>query len=252
MKELYDFAVRIAEAAGEITLRYFGKDIEVERKADASPVTVADRSAEEYLRGEIERRFPEDGILGEEFGEKPGRSGRRWTLDPIDGTKSFILGVPLYGTMIALEELGVSKLGVIRFPATGDTLGAWSGGGCFANGQSCRVSAVDDLSRSTAMTTDPKHIIEYCDKDALLRFVEGTGLQRTWGDCYGYLLVATGRADLMFDPIAHVHDFAPLIPIISEAGGRVTDLQGDIPVKSGPVLATNGRLHEAALRLFRP
>lgn len=251
MKELYDFALRIAERAGEITLRYFGKEFVVESKADQSPVTIADRSAEEFLRAEIERRFPDDGILGEEYGVKEGRSGRRWTIDPIDGTKSFIRGVPLYGTMIALEEGGVSKVGVVRFPATRDTLGAWAGGGCYVNGQRCRVSATASLAEASAMTTDMKNFTERLGRDALMRFVDRTKLQRTWGDCYGYLMVATGRADLMVDPIVQIHDFAPLIPIMAEAGGRFSNLAGETPTEPGAVLATNGLLHEAALAIFR-
>lgn len=251
MKEFFEFAVVLAEAAGERTQRYFGKPIEVEAKDDESPVTIADRTTEEYLRAEIERRFPDDGILGEEFGEKPGNSGRRWILDPIDGTKSFIRGVPLYGTMIALERDGFSELGVIRFPAIGYTLGAWTGGGCWLNGQRCRVSETSHLREAMAVITDFKRLAEYRGRDVLLRFINETRMQRTWGDCYGYLMVATGKAELMFDPFVHVHDFMPMLPILSEAGGNLTNLEGEPPTDSNPVLATNGRLHEAALALFR-
>lgn len=250
VKDLHDFAVEIVRAAGEITLRYFRTSFEVEIKPDRSPVTVADRSAEEYLRGEIERRFPEDGIIGEEFGEKAGTSGRRWTIDPIDGTKSFIRGVPLYGTMIGLEDGGTCRVGAVRFPATRETLSAWSGGGCYVDGVRCRVSETGALSEALALTTDLAHFRQRRGEAALIRFIEQTRLQRTWGDCYGYLLVATGRADLMFDPILHVHDFMPLIPIIQEAGGRISNTEGEPPRNLDGVVASNGRLHEAALAML--
>lgn len=245
-----EFAVEIAEAAGEITLQYYQQDIEIETKADSSPVTVADRGAEEYLRAQIEKRFPEDGIYGEEFGVKEGSTGRRWTLDPIDGTKTFIRGVPLYGTMIAIEEEGRSKVGVIRFPATGQTLCAYEGGGCYVNGKRCQVSEVATLGEASAMTTSLDYFDACLSKGALERLIVQTKLQRTWGDCYGYLLVATGNADICIDPIVEIHDFSPLIPIITEAGGKLTNMKGEIPQERCGIVATNGILHEAALKLL--
>lgn len=251
MQDLLDFATEIAEKAGEITLKYFGKPIDVESKADDSPVTVADRESEEFLRAQIEKRFPEDGILGEEFGEKAGTSGRRWILDPIDGTKSFIRGVPLYGTMVAVEVDGEMKVGVVRFPATAQTLAAREGCGCFLNGEKCAVSPTSEIGEATVLTTDMKDALRRLGDGPVLRFLRETKLQRTWGDCYGYLLIAIGRADVMFDPIMNLHDFAALIPIVNEAGGRITDHEGKPPVHGGTVLATNGFLHEAAIELLR-
>lgn len=250
MKELYEFAVNLAERAGEITLKYFRTDLKVESKSDQSPVTIADRQAEEFIRSEIEKRFPDDAILGEEFGEKPGRSGRRWILDPIDGTKTFIRGVAMYGTMIAVEDAGRAVVGVIRYPPNNETIGAYSGGGCFYNGARCRVSQTANLKEAAALTTAPDNFIKYIGQDALLRLFARTGLQRTWGDCYGYMLVATGRADIMIDPIVSIWDAAALIPIITEAGGRITDRAGREGLGISDVVATNGALHAATLELL--
>lgn len=250
MKELFDFAVDLAERAGEITLKYFRTDLKIESKSDHSPVTIADRQAEEFIRMEIEKRFPDDGILGEEFGEKPGRSGRRWILDPIDGTKTFIRGVAMYGTMIAVEDAGRAVIGAIRYPPNKETIGAYEGGGCWYNGVRCHVSQTANLKDAAAMTTAPDSFIKIIGQDALLRVFAQTGIQRTWGDCYGYMLVATGRADIMIDPIVSIWDAAALIPIINEAGGRITDRAGREGLGITDVVATNGILHEAALKLL--
>jgi len=250
MKELYDFAVDLAERAGKITLKYFRTDLKIESKSDHSPVTIADRQAEEFIRAEIEKRFPDDGILGEEFGEKPGRSGRRWILDPIDGTKTFIRGVAMYGTMIAVEEAGRSIVGVVRYPPNDETIGAYEGGGCFYNGVRCHVSETATLKESASLTTAPDNFIKYFGQDEMLRVIAQTGLHRTWGDCYGYMLVATGRADIMIDPIVSIWDAAALIPIINEAGGRITDITGREGLGITNVVATNGLLHEATLKLL--
>ncbi len=251
MKEIYDFAVKLAEEAGKITLKYFRTDLRVDSKPDLSPVTIADRQAEEFLRKEIEKRFPDDGILGEEFGEKPGKSGYRWILDPIDGTKTFIRGVPMYGTMIAVERDGESLIGVIRFPPSNETIAALSGYGCFFNGARCKGSSTASLAQATVLTTAMDGILKYRGEKTLLRLLRETGIQRTWGDCYGYMLVATGRADAMIDPIVHLWDVAPIKPIIVEAGGRFSDADGNDSTGVTNMVGSNGLVHDGILNILR-
>lgn len=252
MKELYEFALEIARKAGDITLDYFEREMEVERKIDASPVTVADRRAEEFLREQIENRYPQDEIFGEEFGLKEGSSGIRWTLDPIDGTKTFIRGVPLYGTMIAVEIEGRSRIGVIRYPPLGQTLGAYEGGGCWLEGERCRVSEQTEISAASALFTAADTFIKHLGEEALLRLIRLTQFQRTWGDCYGYLLVATGRADFMIDPVMETYDLLPLIPILEEAGGHLSDLNDHVPTEGTiGIVGSNGKIHASVLELLR-
>ncbi|RJP18374.1 MAG: inositol monophosphatase family protein [Candidatus Omnitrophota bacterium] len=252
MKELLDFAVELAERAGEITLEYFRKDIQVEIKPDHSPVTIADRLAEEMIRREIEKRFPQDGILGEEFGEKAGTSGYRWILDPIDGTKSFIRGIAMYGAMIAVEKDGESRIGVIRFPPSRETVSALRGHGCFCNGERCKVSDVDSPAQAMIVASSFNDIIKHQSEASLLRLLKETGLQRTWGDCYGYYLVADGRVEAAIDARMHVWDVAPFLPIIEEAGGRVTDVYGNEPsLAMTSMLASNGKIHDTLVSFFR-
>lgn len=250
MKDYFEFAKTIAKAAGDITLEYYGSKIDVESKADDSPVTIADKRAEEYLRSEIEKRFPDDGIVGEEFGVKEGKSGVRWLLDPIDGTKTFIRGIPLYGTLIAVEKDGETEVGVVRYPPLHQTLAALTGGGCFLNDERCRVSDTADIAQATALTTSTGHFIDFLGEAAFLAFSRQPKIVRTWGDCYGYMLVATGRADLMIDPIVNAWDVAPMIPIINEAGGRITDTQRNPKLIGHNAIACNVDLHDAALKMI--
>lgn len=243
LSELAELAVDLARRAGELTLDYFRRGVEADVKADGTPVTEADRGAEELLRREIGERFPDDGIVGEEFGADEGGSGRIWIVDPIDGTRSFVHGVPLYGVLIALEIGGESALGVIHLPALGETVWAWSGGGCWWNGTRAEVSRVSELGESLVTTSD---IPTDGRLDALFA---AAGLRRTWGDCYGYALVATGRAEVMIDPEASVWDLAAVKPIVEEAGGRFTDLGGQVTVRGGDGVASNGLVHDAVLEL---
>ncbi|MEX0613852.1 MAG: histidinol-phosphatase [Pirellulales bacterium] len=255
------FAVQIARAAGEITLRYFGRqDLIVENKADRSPVTIADRSAEELLRARIAERFPHDGIVGEEFGTLEGKSGYVWILDPIDGTKSFIHGVPLYTTLVAVLESDRPCLGVIHAPATGETVYAAKGGGCWYAAHKedqprrARVSTVSSLSDGLLLTTEIEGFRENPRADALemyLRLQGGARVARTWGDGYGYLLVATGRAEVMIDPVVNLWDAAPLQTIIEEAGGRFSDWQGNPTIHAGEAIATNALVADEALAITR-
>lgn len=224
MRDLFEFAQHLARIGGENTLNYFRQSFEVMTKADASPVTVADRSTEELLRAEIEKRFPNDGIIGEEYGVKQGDSGRKWILDPIDGTKSFVRGYPGYGTLVGLAEGDEPLIGVINCPAMGEMVSAYKGGGCWLNGVSCHVSKTADLSQATLCSSDFRDCFRYLGEQTMLQLFEKTGLQRTWGDCYGFLMLAAGRIDLMLDPKLQVWDLAAIIPIIEEAGGSVTQI----------------------------
>lgn len=259
--ERLNFAVDIAREAGEITLRYFRRtDLQVERKADMSPVTVADRSTEELLRKRINECFAGDGIIGEELGEQLGESGYQWVLDPIDGTKSFIHGVPLYTTLVAVLREGEPLVGVIHAPALGETVYAAKGGGCsYVDGTSsrsrpARVSAVATLSESLLLTSEIASFTTHRAKDAMdvyLQLQRTARLARTWGDGYGYLMVATGRAEVMIDPVMNLWDAACLQPIIEEAGGHLTDWNGTPTVHAGDTIATNGHVSKEVLAFTR-
>ncbi len=248
-----DLAIAIAAEAGEITLRYFGRgNYNVERKADDSPVTIADRSSEQHLRQRIQASFPHDAILGEEFGEQPGTSGYRWILDPIDGTKSFIYGVPLYGTLIGVEYQQTSVIGVIHIPPSQETVYAAAGEEAWyvrqgAPPQPARVSTCDRLEDALFCTSEVDGFYKVGRFDTFASLSRGTKLVRTWGDCYGYLLVATGRADLMVDPRMHVWDAAALLPILVAAGGVFTDWQGQPTIYGGNGIATNPALIESVV-----
>ena len=242
LNELLEFAVEIARGAGEITLQYFRKQPETSRKSDGSFVTIADREAESYLRRRIAERFPDDGILGEEEGEIGGRSGRRWILDPIDGTFAFVHGVPLYGVLIAVELEGEMSVGVVNMPALGEIVSAAKGLGCFLNGERARVSTTAELKDALLLSTTFVGATELLQARAKV--------SRTWGDCYGYVLVATGRADVMLDPVMNLWDCAPLLPIMEEAGGTFTDWRGVRTVDGGNSIATNGVLFDEVMSLI--
>ncbi|HEX7450560.1 MAG TPA: histidinol-phosphatase [Pirellulales bacterium] len=255
--ERLDLARTVAREAGAITLEYFRQDnYAVELKRDRSPVTIADRRAEEHLRRRITAVFASDGILGEELGEQPGTSGYRWILDPIDGTKSFISGVPLYGTLIGVEFAGRSVVGVIRVPALDEMVSAAVGHGAWAQrGDSpplpARVSSTSRLADSLFCTSEVRNFAATGRPAAYERLDAACRLARTWGDCYGYLLVATGRAEVMVDPQMNVWDCAALQPILEEAGGSFTDWQGNATIHGGEAIATNGHVLEEVLAIAR-
>jgi histidinol phosphatase-like enzyme (inositol monophosphatase family) len=251
LRELCVFAVDVAWRAGRITLGHFQAGVSVEMKEDASPVTIADRDAERAARRMIERRFPRDGILGEEYGAVRPDAPRRWVIDPIDGTRSYVRGVPLYGVLIALEEGERSLLGVIHLPALQETVYAARGIGCWWNGRRARVSDVDRLDSAMLLTSDAAHVQSHGRGPAWDRLQAAGATTRTWGDCYGYALVATGRAEAMFDPVLSVWDAAALPPIIEEAGGVITDWNGEDSYRNGHLVATNGALATQIRELIR-
>ncbi len=246
---LLDQAVALARMAAESTLPHFRSvELEIEHKDDHTPVTVADRNAERLLRQELEVLFPDDAVVGEEEDDKAGSSGRTWIIDPIDGTKAFTHGVPLYSTLLAVTDEHGPLLGVICLPALPETVWAGRGLGCFLEGEPCHVSdhatVVDAYVTASAIRNWP---------DGALDATHAAGaFVRTWGDAYGYALVATGRVEAMVDHEAAIWDLAPMPVIIGEAGGRFTDLTGSPTATGGSGLATNGHLHDAFLELLAP
>ncbi|GAB4467217.1 MAG: inositol monophosphatase family protein [Armatimonadaceae bacterium] len=249
LRDLLDVAIEGAYRAGKRTLAYFNAGVAVDLKADETPVTVADREGERVLREWIGHVYPEHAILGEEEGETAGNPDYRWVLDPIDGTKSFIAGVPLYGVLVGVEVKGAPAVGVIYLPALDEMVCAADGLGCTWNGRPCRVSSVADLKEALVVTSS----IVRCQQrsDAFDRLAAQTRQQATWGDAYGYALVATGRAEVMMDSVQSPWDVGPMIPILREAGGQFTDWQGKSTIYTGDGVAVNGALKEAVLEILR-
>lgn len=245
--ELMTAAESFARDAGEVTLRWFGAGVDAEAKDDGTPVTVADREAETLLRTRIGERFPGHAILGEEFGETGQGADVRWILDPIDGTKSFIHGVPLYGVLVGIEVEGEPVVGVAHFPALRETVVAGRGFGARHNGNPCVVSATTDLENALLLTTDDVAAASSRLADGWEALRRGVAICRTWGDAYGHMLVATGRADIMVDPELSPWDAAPLLTIVQEAGGRFTSVSGEASIHGGSGVSTNGLLHDEAL-----
>lgn len=252
-----DLALNIARMAGAIILEHYQvANLAVESKRDSSPVTIADRKAEEFLREQIARRFADDGILGEEFGEKTGTSGFRWILDPIDGTKSFIHGVPLFGTLVGVELAGRCAAGVCHFPVLRETawaargMGAWwqTGSG---EPRKAAVSSVSELSESLFCFTTVQGFERIGRQDAFDTLVDKTRLARGWGDCYGHMLVATGRAEVMVDPLMNPWDCAALAPIVEEAGGTFMTWNGEPTIYGGNGISVNAALREQVLAITR-
>lgn len=242
--ELLAVAERAALIAGEVMMPLFGEGVAAELKSDGTPVTIADRRAEEAMRDFLERECPRFGILGEEFGELPGDGRHRWVLDPIDGTKAFVHRVPLFGTLVALERDGEPVVGVIACHGAGETISAAQGLGAKLNGVRVGVSSTAALDEATVLTTSPSRLYHRAPH-GFERFTRAR-LFRTWGDCYGYLLVASGRADVMVDPEMNLWDLAALYPVIREAGGMITEWSG-APGPGADSIATNGLLHEAVI-----
>jgi histidinol-phosphatase len=251
LDQLLEFAVDIARGAGVITNNHFKGSFVPERKADNSFVTVADREAERYLRNRIAEVFPNDAIMGEEEGEQSGTSNRRWILDPIDGTYSFVHGVPLYGVLIGLEIDDEPILGVVNLPALNELVYAARGLGCFWNGERARVSTTASLDRALLLSTDFGVCEQYGFGSAAAALQHQVHSRRTWGDAYGHMLVATGRADIMLDAVMNVWDCAALLPILEEAGGTFTDWKGVRTIHGGNAIATNGLLFADVMEIVR-
>jgi len=248
LRQLLAIAVEVAREGGRRTHAHFNAGCSVELKPDGTPVTRADREAEAAMRARIARTFPDHAVLGEEEGESGGRAPYRWIIDPLDGTRTFVRGVPLFGTLVGIEAHDEPVVGVIHLPALDETIAAARGEGCTWNGRRCRVSAVGRLDDALLLVTDER--AARTRSRAYERLAARTAMQRTWADCYGYALVATGRAEIALDPAMNVWDCAALLPVIEEAGGRFTDWRGRRTIRGGEAVATNGVLHEETLALL--
>lgn len=245
-QEVLEQAIELTKAAGELTLQWFGQsDLEIETKVDGSPVTQADRAAEAFIRDELSRRFPDDAIVGEEFPDTPGSSGRTWLIDPIDGTKSFAHGVPMFATLVAVSDEDGPAVGVVGVPALDEMVWAGRGLGCYHDGAPTSVSGVGTLDASCLTTSG----FEYWPEDRFSAIAGSGALIRTWGDGYGYVLLATGRVEAMIDPGLNPWDVAPMNVVVPEAGGTITSFSGEDRPGSGDVIASNGSVHQDVLNL---
>ena len=243
-------AVEIAGIGGDSTLKFFKQSFDLEFKKDASPVTNADRNAEMLMREAIKSRFPDHGIIGEEFGRERDDADVVWVLDPIDGTQSFIHGVPLYTTLIGILVNGKPEVGVIYAPALQEMVSAATGTGCTLNREKVNVRLCDKLSDATFLTTDMEHIYKHGYSEQFEKLLHQTRIHRTWGDAYGHMMVAIGRADFMFDPILNLWDAAALLPVIKEAGGSYFDVKGNETIDTGSAISTIPALKKEILSFF--
>lgn len=248
------FAETVAREAGEFTLKYFQKGVVAEFKSDDTPVTVADRGAEELIRERIAEEFPDHAVVGEEYGDA-GSAGKshRWIIDPIDGTKSFVHGVPLYAVLVALEIDGKVEVGVAHFPALKETVSGANGIGAFWNGVRTWVSDCETLDRAVCCHIDTASFAKVGDErgQAWNRLQNAVYYNAGWCDAYGYLLVATGRAEVMLDPVMAVWDCGPFPPIFAEAGGYFGDWEGNEVIDAGEAMATTKQLLPSVLETLR-
>lgn len=253
LQEYLNFLTETIYLAGRKTLAHYQTGVQAEYKADRTPVTLADRAAEELIRSRIEKRFPTHAVLGEEFGEKHNSgASHRWIIDPIDGTKSFLRGIPLFAVLIGLEIEGHVAAGAAYFPALDELIAAADGLGCWWNGRPAHVSAVPDLAGSWISCTDPRNFDVFGKRAAWDRLQAASYHRGGWGDAYGYLLVATGRAEVMLDPIMEVWDCGPFPPILREAGGYFGDWKGNETIYAREGLATSATLLPEVLSLINP
>jgi histidinol-phosphatase len=244
-----ELAQEAALAGAAEGLRHFAAlaGLPRERKQDGSVVTAADRAVEDRIREVLTGARPGDTILGEEHGETTGAGGRRWIIDPIDGTKAFTCGVPLYSNLLALEDEHGIAVGVVHLPALGETVWAGRGLGCWSEQGRARVSTHPRLAGAYVMSSSFSHWAP-----GRVTALEAAGaVLRTWGDGYGYALVATGRVAAMVDPTVEPYDIGPMPVLMAEAGGRFTDLDGDPGIEAGSGVATNGHVHDELLSLLR-
>ena len=256
LKQRLDAAIDWSREAGELILGYFqSSGLKVDRKSDATPVTDADRNAESLLRKQVAERFPQDGFLGEEHGEVPSQNGLRWIVDPIDGTKAFVAGVPMFGTLIGLECGDDVAMGVCRLPALNEVI--YAATGCGAHWQignepprKIQVSETADLADALFCYTEVELFERNQSMPAFLALQQRTRATRGWGDCYGHLLVATGRAEIIADPSMNAWDAAALIPILREAGGSLTTWNGDSMTHGGNGLSVNAALKDEVLAIL--
>jgi histidinol-phosphatase len=244
-----DFATDLAHQAGKVTLKYYQTGVSADFKADKSPVTVADKDTEIFIRQQIEKAFPDHGLIGEEFGKDERGQTYRWIIDPIDGTKSFMRGVPLYAVLIGLEVEGVVRVGAAYFPALDEMLCAADGEGCWWNGHRAYVSKVSEIGKAMICFTSLQDL-ESTLGSAWVELKETVYELRGWSDSYGYLAVATGRAEAVLDPVMKIWDCGPFPPIFREAGGFFGNWQGVEGHTFGEALACNKELLQHFLSIM--
>jgi len=252
----YNLAVEAARNGGDLARRVYDetfhdRSMAVIRKADDSPVTVADRGAERLIRDMVAKHFPADGFLGEEFGDQPGTSGFRWVIDPIDGTKSFVRHVPIWATLVGLEYEGETIAGVVYLPVFRQLYRALRGDGAYLDDCRIRVSDVPKLSDAILCYSSLGWFTRAGRLDTFLNLYNQTYRQRGYGDFYGFVLVAQGSCDLMVEHGVSPWDVAATKALVEEAGGRFTDWDGTPTIHRPDVLATNGKLHDQTLELLR-
>lgn len=250
-KSRYDLAVDVARRAGQLALGYFDRGVDVEWKQDQSPVTVADRETERLLRQTLLEAFPGDGFLGEESGATPGSSGFRWIIDPIDGTRNFVRGIPLWGTLVGLEYKDEQIAGVAEVPAIKQCYRALRGDGAYRGEQRLRVSDISRLDESVIFYSSLSWFMKAGCEERFIDLVKRTQRQRGFGDFYGFVLVAQGSGELMVEHGVHAWDVAAIKPLIEEAGGRYSDWDGRPDIHRPDVIVSNGKLHDQALRILR-
>lgn len=249
-EEFINFVCKLAAESAEVIKPYFAAfDLEVELKADETPVTAADREAEEVMRQLIRKEFPDHGIIGEEFGDENENAEFVWVLDPIDGTKSFTSGCPLFGTLICLLHEEQPVLGAINQPIL-DQLCIGDNEQTTVNGQPVWAPKTDTLSEAILLTTDILNVDKYQNKVGFETLLQQVKLFRTWGDCYGYLLLASGGADIMLDPIVNRWDVLPVIPVVRGAGGVITAWDGGDVVQADSCVAATQNLHPYVLEIL--
>lgn len=246
-KEFLDFSSHLAEISGTIIKQYFRTQISVDSKSDLSPVTIADKKSEEVMREEIQKHFPDHGIIGEEFGNFNIGAEYVWVLDPIDGTKSFICGAPTFGTLIALMKNNEPVLGVINQPVLKEFL-IGDNYKTRLNGDEVTVRSCNRIEEAVLITGDHFNIGKFQDQHKFDQLAKRVKLYRHWGDCFGYYLFATGFADIVVDPIMSVWDSMALIPILKGAGGIITDYQGSDPVTGNSIVASSPGIHSNIIR----
>ena len=251
------FAVRTARAAGALTMKWFQSTrLVAEGKDDGSPVTQADREAERFVRDAVAEAFPGDGVIGEEFPPLESSNGRTWVVDPIDGTRSFVQGVPLFGTMLACMVDNEPTVGVIAMPGLDECVGAQTGHGCWwwrGAGEPTRAAVSDrgELRGAVVLSTSTEYYRENRHKRGWAS-LDGLGaVTRGWSDCYAFVLLATGRADAVIEPGVKLWDIAAVPPIVNEAGGVWTDVDGNHDLHAGSIIASNGHIHGAVVDVMR-
>ena len=249
LQYLIPFLQLLSIESSKIIKKYFRQPLSVENKSDYSPVTIADKLAEEKMREIIVKEFPSHGIIGEEFGNHNPDAEYVWVLDPIDGTKSFISGALSFGTLIALMKNGKSIIGVINHPILNEFL-IGDNKLAFLNDSQVKIRNCNSISEATLLTTDHLNIQKYQNKNGFENLTTKVKLYRNWGDCYGYYLLATGFADIMIDPIMSIWDSMALIPIINGAGGAITDYQGNDPTIGNSIVASSKEIHSAVIKLL--